>query len=822
MFVALQAQLKREEVAGPARILLRGPAGSGKSWIVRELHHKWEDAVVLACGEPALIQRSYGAFWLGISTAGPRLSLRNTVVKGASAAGRTVPVVGSLVAYLTEVLSNNRARRQRDQALYLKTDEFDILAHLDAIGKRRPLLLIADDLQYWDQDSLQLLYLMVSRRLNSTFPFLEKMGLLATLTEGSPSALESPLSEIIALLPERRDVSSISVKELPTALRMFGLSISLSSPQLEMLHLLSGGHLELLRQLAHYIETHPEFSDLDELMRTNGSSVEQFLATILVRRLLLAGEEGRATLEVLEKAVVIGKTFTQTELECLLKPAGIDLHQCLDTAEKFGLLVHDAGVFSFRHEVLRNSLILHANSRLPPSHRVFADCLNLLRPFDYVARAQQLTAAGDAEGAARLYFAGLYKRIRDGRPVPSDLRAKVYKLLSLTEQLSSAVAILDAYEKIRLRNIHDAVRILDSCEQTDHLVFVAERTLLKGFAFLQSVKTSDRREALDELESCASLLHGEKELEIRCKLTLLSAYVHLGFWNKARRLDREISVMLSLLQRTDPGAREGLEVQRRKSGMLYGSEVAAERCRHAVAYFGPQLETEWPPRNPVQFFMAQCNLAGNLLVSGDFQGAGQAAQIALDTWSRLPNVDIPGLEKCLNNSVVSGVLGKRLRAKDAVILLQELTIQISPHVNSFIIRNNYAVFTALSDNVSAAREEFEGLAAELTREGIEDEFYLYLIRSNLAGVLHVMGDTAKGRRLWNELANSVPGIPGSDREYLLSRQKLQAIAFDRIPPGNVHLWNNYLGTRWPNHLGAGWRFYGQGFMLSDSQIWSES
>jgi hypothetical protein len=809
----------------PRRAVLSGPSGCGKSWVVRQLARDWEKkggVTVIAAGEPALARRSYGAFWLGISSAGPTLSLERTIVKGASAAGRAVPVVGSLVSFLTELLAENRSRLRRDQALYLRTDEFDILCHLHTLARGHPLLIVADDLQYWDQDSLQLLFLIVAGNLHEVFPFLVEASLLVCVTDEQGRLSVAPLPEILGKLPEPIRLYPISVHETGTVLRIFGYTPALKREQLELLHTVSGGHLELLRQLADYLKANPQCPDLEALLRMTGVSAEKFLAGILVRRLLAAGETGSAVLATLEAAAVIGKSFAPDELNCLLKSTGIDADQCLRTARELRLLTASGDGFTFQHEMLRRCLIQHLEMRASQTHRAFAECLSLLRPSDYFSRSEQLAAAGSAEDAARLFFCGFYKRLRDGNPIPGELREQTFQMLRATGQEASAQSIVTAHALILERRFSEAIQLLAASENTDQPTFVAERLLLLGLATLQSVTTSERRKALSILRNCVSIRHGERELEIRVKLTLLTACVHLEIWEEARQVDHEISAALVSLRRTDSGAREGLEIQRRKSAVLYGAEVAAERCRRAASFFGAQDGTDWPPRNPVQFFMAQCNLGGNLLVAGRFDEADITARAALAVWSRLPNIKMPRVEKCVNNSVVAGFLAGRLPASDAIALLDELRKQNSGGVFSRLIRSNCAVVMALAGNSAGALEELSCVSAELDRDGIEDEFYLYFIRSNLAGILHVNGKTEEGWDLWCRLDDRVPHIPDSDRHYLLARQKLQLAAFDVVKPGDPIAWNTYLQRQFSEHLGPGWKFYGRGLLFTDTQIWLES
>ena len=817
----LEKQVLPKNSDKPTRTFLRGPSGCGKTWIVQKISEKWPGAAVVVGGNEALARRSLGAWWHGISTTGPRLSGDKALKQAASAATRIVPLIGPLLAALTDFLATNRSRLRRDQALYLKSDEFKILCHLDALARGRRLLLVTDDLQHWDQDSSQMLSLILSGRLDDVFPFLTQMSLLVAWTDGENDDSKELFSDILDTLPNPIHLTPITSGEMGTTLRMFGFDAALDPAQLELLYAISGGHLELLRQLADYLKVNPAGWDLTSLLQTAAGSSETFLASILVGRLLASGEAGRSTLAALEAAAVIGKTFSVDELKCLLQTSGIDTEQCLVTAQTFNLLTTVDVQVSFRHEILRTCLMLHGHDRAKTNRRKFADCLSLLRPFDYFSRSEQLREAGLTEEAARLSFAGLYKRLRDGHPVPDDLRQRVFTQLLATDQDASAETILSAHKSILARQFSKVSRLLAACENIDHPLFVAERLHLLGLATLQSVRTTDRRAALAILLRAVAVPHGEKELEIRLKQTLLTAYVHLEMWDEARQLDQEICGTLASLLHSDPGAREGLEIQRRKSGMLYGAEVAKDRCAQAANYFGPQTEAGWPPRNPIQFFMAQCNLAGNLIVAGDFEQADQAARTAMDVSSRLPSVSMPRVEKVVNNSVVAGVLSSRLRPEDAVVLLEELRSQNPGGVFSRLIRNNCAIFRALSGDVAGAHAEFRDLVADLD-DGIEDEFYRYFISSNLAGLLHVSGQSERGLQMWRQFDGRVPAIPESDRCYLLARQTLQVAAFAEVAPGDIVGWDNYLQSRWPHHLGPGWRFYGRGLLLTDTQIWLES
>ena len=143
-------------------------------------------------------------------------------------------------------------------------------------------------------------------------------------------------------------------------------------------------------------------------------------------------------------------------------------------------------------------------------------------------------------------------------------------------------------------------------------------------------------------------------------------------------------------------------------------------------------------------------------------------------------------------------------------------------VFSLLIRGNCAALQALSGEVEAALAEYIRLSMELDEGSIEDEFYRYFIRSNLAGLMHIVGKSAEGLKLWHTLDGHVPRIPESDRQYLLDRQKYQVAAFGDVATGNVLAWDTYLQSKYPEHLGPGWKFYGRGLLLTDTQIWLES
>jgi tetratricopeptide (TPR) repeat protein len=608
-------------------------------------------------------------------------------------------------------------------------------------------------------------------------------------------------------------------QELGGILSAFGLKSYISKEQTNLIHSIAGGHLELLRQLVDYFEENRSRDESRIGFRTSpGLDVYMFLHRLIKERLAMLGAEGKKTLEVLIAASVIGRSFTSLEINCITGAVSC-LAESLLTAEKMRFLEREKDSIRFSHEAVRDAILKEARNKAPEYHATFAKCLSILRPSDYLTRAEHMLLGGQEDLAAQLYFIGMLKILRECEPIKGDFQQRVCVMMNQFGYEKLYSSLISAYDLYHRQHYTEAAALLDRVELIYPEVLLAERDYLLALCKLKKFNSLENTKVDKMLLSWDHLRDYEQDLWCRIQMTRLAVCTRNNDFDQARAIERNLGIYYNKLRRSDPNAETAINILRRKSATLYGAEIATDRCRTAVDFFGAGNE-EGLPRSPVQYYMGLCNLSGNLLVIGEFVEARQTAERAANFWRKCQDLAIPRLEVAINNLLVSSLISGALNAKDAEHAMKEMDFNSSDSPDKYLLANNLIIFTAFTGNLDEALQQAMQTFSSLGTNTSDDNYYRYFIGTNLAGILHLTGKTRQAITLWRQL--HPPKIPQADMPFLNARHVNQRKAFKSVKKGDIKGWDQFLSRHSASSLGRPWAFYGRGFLFSDIQFWSES
>jgi len=241
------------------------------------------------------------------------------------------------------------------------------LAVRDRLAERGPLLLVLDDLQWADEDTLALLSTVVE----NPGPVLVVATYRTTDVAGALSAF---LGRAARGEPVRIYLGGLPAEAVPALVRD-ATGREIDSATARAIHQRSGGNPFFVRELARVLDTDGELT-----------AVPAGVRDVVRYRLAQLPDEVRT---VLRRAAVIG-----TDLDLDLLPG--DALDAVETATARGFLVERGpSRFGFAHALVRDALYADLfRSRRARLHAETGELIERLRPDDVVAQAHHFLLAG--------------------------------------------------------------------------------------------------------------------------------------------------------------------------------------------------------------------------------------------------------------------------------------------------------------------------------------------------------------------------------------------------------------------------------------------
>lgn len=392
----LLQQCWRDALAGVARFaVLSGEAGVGKTRLLDEL-----SAAVRRDGFPAPRARCFAARGR-LALAPVSEWLRSPPLQSARA--RLEPVWAREVDRLVPPRDTRPAAPPRPMAdAWQRHRFFEGLARA-VLSAGRPTLLILDDLQWCDEDTLAWLQLLL--HLGERQPLL-----VAAATRRDEVAANTELTGMLRVLRSAGQLAEIGVAPLdPARSRELAgqlLGRQLAAAEAGLLHAVTGGYpLFVIEAIRAGILDRPDPAAQPE-QSTDGSAPE--VRSVLAGRIRQVAPAARATAEL---AAVIGRDFT---LELLTEASDLDSEAVVTAVDELWrrriIREHAPARYDFCHDLLRDT----AYAEVTPARR------RLL----HRRVAQALQAMHGADPAAAAPIAYHYERAdRPARALPHHVRA---------------------------------------------------------------------------------------------------------------------------------------------------------------------------------------------------------------------------------------------------------------------------------------------------------------------------------------------------------------------------------------------------------------
>lgn len=806
-------------------IVLDGPSGSGKTWIASQISDSLPGVTPLyAVGDSVRRAENFAPFE---SLTRKRSGLEKIAVDGArvaAGAGSLISGFGTLGATVFDwVVSASSSFRSSGLSDFTE-EEWKWLGRLRRMSKGYPVILIADNIHWWDSASFELLSKLGDSRDWSEDPFLENLKIIAvrTIDPSQTDYLGKAFGQWLDLAkPERITFEKCTEDQFAAAIAFFGAKEKVAEKTLSELYSISAGNLKLAKLIAASL-----IGGLKaERIATDAASVG-LLRTILSERFRTRDQHVEEVLATLKSAALIGVFFYRAEASCLASKneKQDDIKSRLESAQAAGLIEIDGDRYAFSHPVVLDFVRReHTAGEIRDLSEKLAYCLRLLRPSDYQRQVDLFLAGGDekeASQAAALHFIQGCRQHENSLGYVPPEHVKILKDSGLYE-FCEALSL--GYQRIG-QGCHD-IALTDLMAVGEPLLpgLALELTYVRSLCKMESGRREDAVAVANELDSYLEVDDTDDFLEIATRMRLLrqQALVLGGKVENARRNSVGLMSFLRKRAAVDRDAAVKYHQLLRKSNSIHDPFVAKAHLLQAKRFFEPARSAELP-EHPLEYFRTLVNLMGVEIQLGHWTEACEAGNATFELIAANPGFGFPRVDVPLNNLNIARA---RAMLDDIEISIQQQSIVVNHNQalnDNFQHRSNLAGLHLLAADLGQAEAVLEALEAEFVSRSLSELYIAFHLLSRRQVLSYFQGDldacSSQQKRL-SELLKEIdwPSRPSLMRrqnmmgDLIASRQKLSPLEFDKC-----------FVERDPTGPGPSWPHFGRGIQFSELQFWSDS
>jgi len=807
---------------GDGVAVIEGRPGVGKSWLARDIGSLWESgggSTILAEGDSLKADVSFYPFGFAMSGLPSGWKSAGPAITGMARAGETLIGTAGLITSTIEALAKARGSRRRQRTVFLGNDEQAILYELESLARKRPILLIADNLHWWDAESLAFLGGVLDPRMWDSFPFLAELRVLGVQTPepyqfvANRAAHEALLAGKTSYYPLPR----IPREGFEDVLVALGADPRPSQEVANVIHSFSGGHLALASRCADRIALG------ESAVFLKAASTEEFLRRLLTDRIRSLGPIGKEAITMLQVAAILGLRFRRDEVTCAVETKEADTLKMLRHCRSEGVLEESDGLVRFVHDLYRQHFLDFDPEQKVPIHERLAPCLRQLQPGDYELRCENALAAEQPREAFALAVQAALQSEREGRSW-RELPPRVLDALSAEESARVVERFLAARREMAGYRFRDCLNELDGLPRELPKSLLAEVDYLRAMCLMSTRSESDRAEGRAILQAWTDYSEVEPELGMRLLQLLLYGLTHLVDKDSGRVLEGRIRQLLGDRTAFDIAAKDALYTLDRSSASLYQPDISIIRKREAVEYYGPTKDQS-VIRRPVEYYRCLVNYGASLISNARYRDAIEkygevqdlVAAYAPDTFPRL---DFPRM-----NQLLAEYRHQVVDAATAIQRQRQIVASLEAASDPFYVKNALAVYLTLTGAFEESIEIFDQLEDELTSSRTSPEpSMVYLIGANRAATRFLAGDRTTAQAEWSSLAQVVDRIAYVFRPILIRRHELLAGTMAEMTDEAMspRAFDECLVADGRAEFGPLWENFGRGFRMPEVEFWREN
>jgi len=788
---------------------IEGPSGSGKTVLAEQVARLLDGEgfqVINLLGDYEYVQEPLMPFYRWLKTRDAHVVDRRReqhILAPVKDIGRIFLVGETLSALVQGFL--HRKDRYID---FLSHLQVDMLSSLQWAHSGSPVLVIADNVHWFDHDSIETLIALTHERVRAEFQFAREARILFVRSVDQVTRTV----EAKFLFPNAQTFSTRrpTITNYRSVFNELAPGLTVDDVLMDSIYACTAGHLKLTKEAIDLLRSDPE--SLREICQDT-SATASFALELLERRLFTLKSMAGPVRTLLALAACSGLACARDEVSCAYPDPEI-FEGAMEAALRETFMTNGDEI-RFKHDVLRKAFNDSNNSA--DNHVRLGECIRKLRPGDYMRRFYHAARGGRIDLANKI-AALILIRFRQGQ---ISMSKNVIESLE-KEALPYADEIQACYDALSLMDAgrhREALSVLPP-RKTSHDLVQSEISYLRALNYFKLRSHGGYIQAQQEV---VRWLIRKDEYEVWVRFAALNCVVlsHLG--DKSAQ-EAYLRLIDELQHHPAPGSslkRREMALER-QAPIFFVSDLALPHVQAAAKYFSPAPGTSIP-EEPFQYTAALTNLSGLLYCTGEFEAAQAEAAKGLELIisSGIPTRHVE-IYKLLNNYCISAFRAKKMTAKAVSNLLALVTDREGGSMDRALAFTNLATLRVLGGGIREGREMLERMVKHVQDENLDIYYKLYIF-SNAAAARHLDGDAEAALQIWERVPPLIDKMECSFEPYLYrDRFRIISEAFNIISQGDVENWDAFVMRAQQINVSPSWASVKFGLLLSDIQVWSES
>ena len=760
--------------------LILGDIGQGKKYVIKRICEYITKAKIgkTINMDADGLKYDYAPFLKAIS------EMENIVVSNSinliKDLSKYIPIIGNVV--------NTIATQKKAFPSEFTDTEIDIINKLRTVIYNSNIVLVCNELAYWDVPSLTLI-----RKLIAYPEVLKQESCIICTDFKVPSIEKVNFSECFTL-------SMLPVKKSPEVIRYLIPNINISDEIIQNVCFACNGNIGILKSV---------LSDIVDFNICK-KRIDSF-HNLIVSQL----DDNDSCTLLLDKASIIGCSAQKALLKKYTSFDEFEFCRLIDYISEKHLLQDNSTTVDFSSDSLW-SIFNTYNQSNKKYHYDYAKCINAIAPAKYDVIAQEYHLAGMKEQAVVYYvLSSLHNYISYRiRPIFNDEMINMINSYNLMPYCETMIDLYDKYFKYELTDqcIFPKESNIQLLFETDYL----EAIYLVNF----KVEKTYYRRAYNKIRvwlDNQDFAKKSPEQWLRAAFITLSISIELheenpslyfeiieNTINKYIKTDFKIAVM-----HYDFYA---------KSNSCFSIDIAEKNVIEAVNFFEKNLN-----KLPSQFkyITALNNALANAVVVGRKDLATSYISILIN-YLEYPDTHIEYFSGAIINNIYIAMLlwskSEFVKSFDSIeTTMLDLTDTHSDAISKILYKNNLALFYVYCGYIGKANTIFEKLYNQIRDNNDIDDYYVYFIKNNYYIFNYIISEVIDIGAVFSELDSLVP--LSTDTKYFSARNKYIK---EKITCGykinlNDPNWNDFKEKR----IGRAWNLWGKWLLFSDIQFWGD-